>query len=682
MPRNSLWNALRPIASWMIGAAVVSSFSFQSTAADNGLLSANATNEAIAAYISSDLTYLSSDELAGRGVGSEGITKAGEFIATRFADLGLKTDAFDGTPFQNFSIPGQFKIGAAEKNFLTASSEKLGGQWKLEIGQDFNSMTLGSNGAFSGEVAFAGYGISAEDLQYDDFAGWDAKGKVVIVIRKEPQQSDANSRFNGTQNTPYAFFGTKVLNAALHNAAALILVNDAGTVAAAKALVERELEAAEKEVSELQKQSEANSNDAQIAAKLKGAVAQRDSLKLKLDAGKFDTLLTVNEGGSVAGNNRVPTVFASRAAVDKLLQAGLSKSLEQLEKEIDSTGKPQSAMLSGVSIQGETETVRSKTPVRNVIGVLPGSGSLAEEFVVVGAHYDHVGMGGMGSLAPGTIAVHNGADDNGSGTTTMMEIARQCASRKSENRRTLIFMAFSAEESGLLGSVHYVNNPRWPLEKTVAMVNLDMVGRLFNNELTVYGTGTAKSFDAQIDRLGSAHRFKVVKVPQGRGASDHQSFYDKDIPVFHFFTGLHNEYHRPSDDFPLINVEGMVRISRLASELVGELAEASEKPELVKIQGSAAPRTQAAARPTRALLGVRLPADQNALSTIEAVTTGGVADKAGIKSGDQVVSINETKVASAGELRSALAKLKTDSKVKVVLKRGEEEVTLEINLSE
>lgn len=632
-----------------------------------------------AARMSDDLKYLASDELAGRGVGTEGIAQAAEFIAKRFGDLGLATNAFHDTPFQDFSIKGPSVVGPPDGNSLVLTGKGLEAQ-ALRLGVDFLPLSLGSNGNFSGPLAFAGYGITATEYGYDDYAEFDATGKVVIVIRKEPQQEQENSKFEGKQNSQYAFFTTKELNASMHKAAALILVNDSVTAKAAASKIAEDLKQQENTLAELHKQtpSEESQRD-QFSRRIKIAEQQIELLKKKLAEGAGDALLGVNDAGMPLRGATVPTLFCTRAVVSRWLTAAGGKSLAELESAIDRDCAPHSFLLEEVQCAGETTITTSQTSVRNVIATVPGSGDLANEYVVVGAHYDHVGMGGQGSLAPGTVAVHNGADDNASGTVTMLEVARNLSQNSSRNRRTLIFMAFSAEESGLLGSVHYVRNPRYPLEKTVTMINLDMVGRLNNEELTVYGTGTAADFSSQIDRLNERYGFKVVKVPQGKGASDHASFYDARIPVFHFFTGLHNDYHRPSDDVGKLNVSGMVRISRMISDLTLEIAEKAERPKLVEVQGSASPRSQ---NGNRATLGVRLERSPGAEARVTSVNEGGAAASAGIQENDIIVEIKGMPIENVGQLREVMGKLKSGEKVQVTYRRNGMPYVVSLTLGE
>lgn len=607
----------------VIVASLASFISFAGTQSAHG-------EDAVAAAVSrlaGDVKFLADDALKGRDVGSEGIARAGELIAERFADLGFETKIFGDSPYQDFTIPGPPGLGAPEKNSLTISAEDANRE--LVLGENYNPLSLGSSDSFSGQLVFAGYGITAPEFGYDDFEGIDVEGKIIIVLRKEPQQNLEDSLFDGTRNSQYAYFSTKEANAAMRKAAAVIMINDAKTVAS---------------------------------------------------AGE-DTLLPVDGGGAALTNDRIPTVFATRATLEPFVKKATGKSLTELEEAIDVDLKPQSQVLEGISVSGQVDVRNTEIPGRNVIGFLPGSGDLEDEYVVVGAHYDHVGMGGSGSLAPGTIAVHNGADDNASGTATMLEIARRMSENKSENRRSLIFMAFSAEEKGLLGSKYYARYPRWPLEDTVAMVNLDMVGRLANNTLTVYGTGTAEGFSELLDRHNTETKMLLDKREAGFGPSDHSSFYEKDVPVFHFFTGLHNNYHRPSDDFELVNLSGMARIATMATGVVEDLATMAEAPKRLKITGFADVGRGNAQRERRAVLGIQLDLEQSA-PTVAEVTAEGPAAAAGLQAGDVIAKIGDSETESVEALRAVLAEKKPGDQLEITVSRDSETQVLTIVLGE
>jgi hypothetical protein len=581
--------------------------------------------------LADDLQFLASDELAGRDVGSPGIIKAGEFIAKRFDALGLRTDSFDGTPFQYFTIPGLSQLGDPADNTLIVSS--LDTQLNWQLGIDFMPLSLGSSGQFAGPLVFAGYGITAPDLNYDDYADLDVTDKVVLILRKQPGQRDPNSRF-GSGSSQYAYFSSKELNAALHKAAALLIINDYVTV----------------------------------------------------EAAGQDQLLEMSQAGAAVSDSQIPTLFCLRSAVEPLIQQATGQSLSELEHAIDRDFSPHSHVLENISVRGQTRF--EQTPVRNVVGYLPGVGELAHEYVVVGAHYDHVGMGGLGSLAPGTIEVHNGADDNASGTTALLEVAKRLTNSQFKSRRGVVFIAFTGEERGLLGSAHYVRNPRWALENTVAMVNMDMVGRLENNTLIVYGTGTAVGFDGLLDRFNSAAGFNLQKEPAGFGPSDHASFYGADIPVFHFFTGLHNDYHRPSDDFEKINMEGLARIAAMVTDVVSELATVPERPQLLKTSqvakidnGSGASQVagRGSSRRPRAVIGIQLDASSD-FATVAGLSPGGPADSSGLLAGDRITRVDEDAIASASDLLRILSNKRPGDSISVTVLRGEQRIKFELTL--
>jgi Zn-dependent M28 family amino/carboxypeptidase len=314
--------------------------------------------------------------------------------------------------------------------------------------------------------------------------------------------------------------------------------------------------------------------------------------------------------------------------------------------------------------------------VKNVAAVLEGQGPLADETIVVGAHYDHLGTGGAGSLAPWTRDIHNGADDNASGTAALLEVAHRLAARGEKPPRRIVFLAFTGEERGLLGSAHYVKHPAFPLEKTIAMINMDMVGRLADNKLVVYGTGTAEGFDALVDRLNEEAGFKITKDESGYGPSDHTSFYVKGVPVFHLFTGTHRDYHRPSDDYEKINVEGMRRVTDFVEAIVTEIAENPERPKYLETK-----RPQTAQRGKWPYFG-SVPdyaSDAEGL-TLQDVAKNAPADKAGLKGGDVIVAFGNKKVTGIEDFAAALSQHKAGDRVQVKALRDGKEITVEVTL--
>jgi hypothetical protein len=348
-----------------------------------------------------------------------------------------------------------------------------------------------------------------------------------------------------------------------------------------------------------------------------------------------------------------------------------------VEQRIDETGKPASAILTDWTADITTSVETKMAPVKNVIGVLPGQGALKDETVVVGAHYDHLGYGGSGSLQTGSKDIHNGADDNGSGTVALIELARRLARESSTNRRRLVFIAFTGEERGLLGSAEYVRNPVFPLESTVAMINLDMVGRLKDDKLTVYGTGTAKEWDELIDPAGKSRQLTLIKKPEGFGPSDHSSFYGKQIPVLHLFTGTHQEYHRPNDDWPLINFEGMERIVEFTQAVIEWSATTTVKPTYVEVKGRASVGRDGS-RPYMGTIPDFGESDKG--YALQSVAPGSPAEKGGLKGGDIIIKMGDQAISNLDDFDLALRRFTAGQEVPVTVKRGGQEVVVKVTL--
>jgi hypothetical protein len=374
----------------------------------------------------------------------------------------------------------------------------------------------------------------------------------------------------------------------------------------------------------------------------------------------------------------MPVFFARRAVIEPMILQAFGKSLTEIETEIDASLKPIVGAITNWTATGEASLLQTKTEVKNVVGILEGVGELKDETIVVGAHYDHLGYGGSGSLAPWTKEIHNGADDNSSGTSALLEIAQQLASRKTPSRRRIVFIAFSAEERGLIGSDRYVKEPLIALHKTIAMVNLDMVGRLTDNKLIVTGTGTSDVWEPLLDKLNETAKFEMTRKPEGVGPSDHQSFYLKDIPVLHLFTGLHEFYHRPSDDFKTINFEGMDRVTALTTEIIVSIAQADERPNFKKAEKKRNVENTGGDRPYFG--SIPDYSDNTDGLPLTGVATNGPAEKAGIKPKDVVIGLGKYKIGGIEDFDSALRKFKAGDKVPVKVLRAGKELTLTITL--
>ena len=602
--------------------------------------------------LAESVRYLASDELQGRGIGTEGIEMAAQYVAQQYADIGLDTWQFGGTPFQEFQRRSRLDLGPTNELVFTGTANGKPSSTSLTLGKEFTPISLSSSGTFDLPLVFVGYGITSEEAGYDDYAGLDVTGKAVIVLRHEPERGNSESAFNGAKNSEHGYISTKITNAVDHGAAAIILCTDEFEIS--------------RQATGSDRSEQASSTSTQPDPLLKFRI--RSSL----------------------GERRLPVVHCQRAVVDQIVEAALGRKLNDLEELINKSLTPHSRELSDWRVGGQVSILRKGRSLKNVVGVLEAKGPQAKETVILGAHYDHLGLGGWGSLSFGSEnQIHNGADDNASGTAVLIEVARQLTSRRESLSRRIIFIAFTAEEMGLVGSEHYVRDPLVPLDDTVAMVNLDMVGRLRKNRLTISGMGTSSFFAPLINRLDDKHDFVVTKQQGGYGPSDHASFYGAGIPVMHFFTGLHGNYHRPSDDFETLNLKGMRRIALMVTDVIVEIANAKKSPKLER------PDTMAAwidkfrirntpKRTNAAFLGV--VADKNAGPQAEGylvrrVIKGSPAAAAGVRAGDVVTQLGDQPIRHAKDLVGSVGQLKPGDKVLLTLKRGAVEMQFEIAMA-
>jgi hypothetical protein len=311
---------------------------------------------------------------------------------------------------------------------------------------------------------------------------------------------------------------------------------------------------------------------------------------------------------------------------------------------------------------------------RNVLALLEGTDpSLRAEVIVVGAHYDHLGLGGAGSMAPGQSAVHNGADDNASGVAALLRVATLLAAGP-RPARSVLFMAFTGEESGLLGSAHFTREPTVPLADMQAMINMDMVGRLGDDPLIVYGAGTALQWRDLLEPAATTAGVQLALRPEGYGPSDHTSFYMNDVPVLHFFTNTHADYHRPSDVWDRIDAAGVEKVARIVADVTRSLAAAQTR---ITLQQGAGEPPRPAVGGYGAWLGTVpdfTPVDRGVL--LGGVTPGSPGEQAGLRQGDILVGLGGRPVRDLEGFTEALRAHRPGDDVEVVVLRAGSELTL------
>ncbi|TMQ72946.1 MAG: M28 family peptidase [Candidatus Eisenbacteria bacterium] len=489
------------------------------------------------------------------------------------------------------------------------------------VGERFQPIGFSSNGTLKAPVVFAGYGITAPGYDYDDYAGLDAHDKLVLVFSNEPGEMDSTSRFDGSINTPHAELRTKAINAREHGALGLLVVNGPRYHA---------------------------------GEPLPGPVR---------DGSGYMT------SGLLAG------LIAPEAAEALLAPVGLT--LAGLQSTIDDDTKPHSVALP----ESATITVtlkRTRATIKNVIGVIEGRDTTRT--LVVGAHYDHLGYGGAGSLAPDSHLPHVGADDNASGVAATLGVATALTRRIREAgwrpEHTLVLCAFSGEEIGVVGSSHFVDDPPRPLATIEAMLNMDMVGRLRENRLMVMGVGTAAEFHTLVDNATRGTGFDLKTSEDGFGPSDHSSFYKRRVPVLALFTGSHADYHKPTDTWDKVNEPGLWRISRLAEALVESL-DARPRVTYQQAKADSGVGRIAGGGGYGAYLGTipdYMKTEGGVL--LSGVRVGSPADSAGIQGGDVIVKFDGVRVDNIYDYTFALRSRKPGQQVRITVQRGGGEVEL------
>ena len=586
--------------------------------------SSNKTN------IRQHIEFLADDALEGRMTGSEGAKRAAEHIATQFEELNLKSIGDEQNYFQTFEFTAGRRI-IAEENRFHITRQMHGSEQVMEfsVEQDFQPLSFSRNGVVEGEVVFVGYGLTVPGELgegYDAYVGLDVQDKIVVALRYVPEAVEPERR---QQLNRYAGLRYKAMQARERGAKAFLVV--AGP----------------------------NSPNA-------------------------GNLIPLDFDSSLADSGIVAASISDTVANTLFSPSGKDLKAIQSELDVENPHFLGQFPLPDVKVKIVVSIEKVKKTDQNVIGLLsPQALTDDTEYIIVGAHYDHIGHGEIGSLArkgeEGQI--HNGADDNASGTAVVLELAATLSEVYAEHpekfRRGIIFALWSGEELGLIGSTHFVNHPMVPLEKVAAYLNFDMVGRLRDNKLILQGVGSSSVWTKLIEKRNIPIGFNLTLQADPYLPTDVTAFYPKEVPVLSFFTGGHEDYNRPTDDIETLNYVGLERISKLAYGIISDLITADERPEYVRVERS---QSDEGSRDTlRAYLGT-IP-DYTTEGTgvkLSGVRAGGPADKAGLKGGDIIVEFGGQEITNIYDYTYALDAVKIGVPVEVVVLRDGKRVKLTV----
>lgn len=539
----------------------------------------------------------------------------GDSLAAEFIRLKLRAAGLQMLCEDGFQ---PFRLVADAR--LGEGNELSVGNEYFDVEKDFLPYAFSANTSVKAPVVFAGFGIrvNRDTLTWDDYRNLDVKGKWVMVLQGDPDPENPTSAF-----LEFASERAKALTAVDNEAAGILLVAGPG-------------------------------------------FSKKDELSPLF----FDK----NSSRFV-----IPVLQITRRVADAILE-GTGETVESLEtKTLHSNGGLN--LEAQVEVSAKVNVQLTEKSTRNVVAMLPGTDpQLKDELVVIGAHFDHLGMGGAGSgsRVPDTLSIHNGADDNASGVAAVIELAEKLAAEKN-NRRSVLFISFSAEEMGLIGSKFFTNNSPVDHEKVVAMFNFDMVGRLdtATNALSVGGTKTAKESEEILQRLNTG--FQLALSGEGLGPSDHASFYIQNVPVFFFSTGAHPDYHTPNDDTEFINLEGEKKVLDYALKVIEEVVNRDTK---LTFQEAGSKFQRSRGDRYKVTLGI-MPdfagVEKRGLR-VDAVTKGKPAQKAGMKKGDIITAINGKKVGNIYDYMSRLKELEAGQTISVDVLRNDQHVVLVVQL--
>lgn len=477
------------------------------------------------------VAYLASDALKGRNTPSAELDTAAQYIAEVFRSSGLQP--VNGSFFEKVPLG---MVGLGEDNHLKITKDNAERAYTIKT--EYTPFDVTGNKEARAPIVFAGYGIAAPEYKYDDYGGIDVKGKIVFVLRHEPGEDDSSSVFDGKKPTKYSDVSQKVKSAIAHGAVGVMVATDP--------------------------LNHTSLTPRGFPWPSLSRTIPKDALPINLLTDEKDKVPVLHVGSEVIGQ-----LFGSVEA------------LKQIQADIDKSVKPRSYEIAGAVASMKTTTVIKDMATRNVVGYCEGSDpKLKNELVVIGAHYDHVGY--QKEHEPGKPYIYNGADDNASGTAGVLALAQAFGQLSQKPKRSILFMTFAGEEKGLFGSRSYVEKPLFPLEQTVAMLNLDMVSRNSIDTLWMVGQGRSPDLAKINAEENNDVGFVLVADDKAIGGSDHMSFYRKRIPFLFYFAGFHPDYHQLTDKSDLINAPKLAKVARLAFRTAWRVANDDKRYQVIQ----------------------------------------------------------------------------------------------------
>jgi hypothetical protein len=552
---------------------------------------------------------LASDKFEGRLTGSNGEKLAADYVIAELKRIGAKP--LPG--MTDFRMPFTFTAGSKDGGSKITIADKT-----FDGNANILALSFSDTGQATGAVVFAGYGLvvpEAQNFGYDSYAGLDVKDKIVVVLRYFPEDADQKTRAILAR---YADLRYKAQAARQRGAKGMLVVTGPRSPNA-------------------------------------GEVVPMS----------FDT--------AIAGSGLVAASVRGTVAEPIFTAAG--KKLDDVQKELDS-GNPHVAgfAIPGITVTLNANVIRQQQTGNNVVAYLPASGSvsgISKPWVAVGAHYDHLGRGTTGGSLAGkdeANQIHHGADDNASGTATVLAIGE--ALSRQPRKRNLLLAFWSGEELGLLGSNAFVTRPPVPLDQLAAYLNFDMVGRVSDNKLTVQATGTSAMWPKLLEQANVAAGFDLVLQEDPYQPTDVGSFNTASVACLTFFTGAHQEYHKPSDTADKINYEDLDRVAAFAAAIVKRLLDTEQVPQFTKVEQ----KTDTGGRAGLRLFTGTIPdyaSDVKGL-LLGGVIGGGPAEQAGLAKGDVIVEIASQSITNIYDYTYALELLKIGQPAKVIYLRGGE----------